>query len=75
MGVARRLLQHSTYFFFFKYDLSLMLIPGVMFCNRKHLSLSSGEDLNSLDMAGSLERASLPGRDQMSDHCESISKA
>lgn len=45
-----------------------------MFCNRKHFSLSSGEDINSLDMAGSLERVSLPGRDEMQDHCESVSK-
>ena len=43
-------------------------IPGVMFCSGKHFSLSSGVDLNSLDVAGSCEGVSLPGGDQMKGH-------
>lgn len=39
-----------------------------MFCGRKHFSLSSDEDINSLDTAGSLEGVSLPGGDQMKAH-------
>lgn len=42
-------------------------IPGVMFCDRKHLSLYSDGLISSLDMVGSLDGASLPGKDPMKE--------
>ena len=46
-----------------------------MFCGRKHFSLFSDEDINSLDMVGSLEEVSLPGEDQIKDHLWECKKA
>ncbi|EPQ10312.1 60S ribosomal protein L27 [Myotis brandtii] len=60
--------------------MGMQLLAGMAPADRQTSRLTQkkeakGEDLNSLDMAGSLERVSLPRRDQMKDHCESVSKA